>query len=646
MEQKKNGSKQIELSEQQKQAIEHYGSPALVVAGAGSGKTRTLTAKIVDIINRENASRSASKRILAITFTNKAADEMKSRLYELTGKGYADFPWVRTYHSACLMILKRHCELAGYKEPIQICTLYHQKKLSEQILLNYNLEKKHASNLLSIISHAKNSANPERYFDAHPRMMGVHVRAYELFKQYEEKLMEANSVDFDNILLKTRDILRDNSKVIVGDKEVRVGDYYRDYFTHILVDEYQDTNNLQDELTRLLLGSHGNLFCVGDDWQAVYGFRGSNVSHFLEFPKRYKNARVFRLEQNYRSADEIVQVANGLIDFNKDKMDKRCFSIKQGGKVEIYDFSSDIDEAQWVSSRIKALNQRGEGIPFEKMAVVYRTKFCSLPFEKNFRMFKIPYKLMGSQGFFERMEVMDINSYLAASLFPKDDVSFERIINTPKRGIGPAKIKEMGKLRRDGMSLQDCARVMVKERILAKKIHEQLSELISILDDIRDLEPATAIQTVIERTDYYEYLRQQVKNQDEFISKKENLEQLWHTAKDKADILEYLEEAALIREDKEESDDNEKEDGVALLTIHSAKGLEFDTVFVVGCEENLFPHWRSIDSGDKAVQEERRLMYVAMTRAEKRLYLSYAEYRKGQYSMKSRFINQIERCLR
>ncbi|MBF0411437.1 MAG: ATP-dependent helicase [Desulfamplus sp.] len=626
----------MELSEQQKKAIAHYGSPALVVAGAGSGKTRTLTAKILDIINAKNASPSASKRILAITFTNKAADEMKSRLYELTNKGYAEFPWVRTYHSACLMILKKHCDLVGYHHPIQICSLYHQKKMATEILVNSNLDKKHASNLISVISQAKNSANPERYFDERPRMTGIHVRAYELFKRYEEKLMESNSVDFDNILLKTRDILRDNSKV---------RDYYQEYFTHILVDEYQDTNNLQDELTRLLLGSHGNLFCVGDDWQAVYGFRGSNVSHFLEFPERYERAKVFRLEQNYRSANEIVQVANGLIGFNKDKMDKRCFSTKQGGKVEIYDFASDTDEAQWVTSRIKALNQRGDGVPFDKMAVVYRTKFCSLPFEKNFRLFKIPYKLMGSQGFFERMEIMDINSYLAAAVFPRDDVSFDRIINTPKRGIGPAKIKEMGKLRREGMGLQDCARVMVKERLLAKKIHEKLSELIGILDDILDLSPAKAIETVIERTDYYEYLRHQVKNEDDFISKKENLEQLWYTAKDKVDILEYLEEAALIREDRDDSDNKEEEQGVALLTIHSAKGLEFDTVFVVGCEEMLFPHWRSIDSGDKAIQEERRLMYVAMTRAEKRLYLSYAGYRKGQYGMKSRFIDQIEQYL-
>ncbi|MBF0203661.1 MAG: ATP-dependent helicase [Desulfamplus sp.] len=668
----------MDLSEHQQKAIAHYGSPALVVAGAGSGKTRTLTAKILDIINAENAPSDASKRVLAITFTNKAAEEMKSRLYSLTGRGYSEFPWVRTYHSACLIILKKYCHLAGYSEPIQICSLYHQKKIATEVLVNSNLDKKHAANLVSFISKAKNSGNPERYFDERPRMIGLNIRVYDLFKQYEDKLMDANSVDFDNILLKTRNILRDHSKV---------RDYYRNYFTHILVDEYQDTNNLQDELTRLLLGDHHNLFCVGDDWQAVYGFRGSNVDHFLEFPKRYDHAKIFRLEQNYRSADEIVQVANRLIDFNRDKMDKKCFSTKRGGMVEIHDFSSDIDEAQWVTSRIKALNQRGEGIPFDKMAVVYRTKFCSLPFEKNFRLFKVPYRLMGSQGFFERMEIMDINAYLAAAVFPMDDVSFERIINIPKRGIGPAMVKKIGSIKSQGlrsqkqktegqeqqigiqeqnigvqkqkfgieeqrmrlqeqrMGLQDCTRIMVKERLLAPKIHDALSQLIQVLDDIRDLNPKDAIEVVIEKVGYYEYLRQHCKTEGELISKKENLEQLLYSAKEKSDILEYLEEAALIREDKENSDSDDSETGVALLTIHSAKGLEFDTVFVVGCEERLLPHWRSIDSGDKAIQEERRLMYVAMTRAQRHLYLSHANYRKGQSGLKSRFIYQIEEHL-
>ena len=618
----------MELSQQQQDAVNHTGSPALVVAGAGSGKTRTLTAKILHLINTGED----PARILAITFTNKAAEEMKSRLYRLTGMGYARFPWVRTYHSACLLILKKHCTLLGYDDPIQICSVYQQKKLVTEALVESNFDKKHTSHFISAISRGKNSGDPDRYFDARPRIAGIRVT--DIYEKYEQKLKDANGVDFDNILLKTRDLLRDYPDI---------RQYYQELFTHILVDEYQDTNNLQDELTRLLLGSHGNLFCVGDDWQAVYGFRGSNVNHFLEFSHRYDNARIFRLEENYRSADEIVQAANGLIDFNADKMEKKCFSRKRGGTVEIHDFFTDAEEAQWVTARAKALNAHGEGIPFDRMAVVYRTKFCSLAFEKTFRMFKLPYRLMGAQGFFERMEILDINSYLSAACFPNDDVSFERILNTPKRGIGPAMIKKIGGLKEQGMGLQACARTMVKERMLTPKVHAGIAGVLDLLDDIRELTPDEAIDQVLDRTGYLEYLKKKVKTEGEFVSKKENLEQLKYSAREKTDILEYLEEAALIREDTD--DGEEQENGIALLTIHSAKGLEFDTVFVVGCEEKLFPHWRSVDAGAQALQEERRLMYVAMTRAERYLYLSHANYRKGNYALKSRFIDQIEECL-
>ena len=619
----------MELSVQQQDAVNHTGSPALVVAGAGSGKTRTLTAKFSHLVNQGHDPR----KILAITFTNKAAGEMKSRLIEMTGLNFQNFQWVRTYHSACLMILKQHCEKSGYISPIQVFSVYQQQKLAKELCVKNNIEKKHANKILSMISRAKNFGNPGKYFDLKPAFFSVKIE--DLFGQYEKRLKEMNSVDFDNILLKTRDLLRDH-------KEIR--DFYQTYFSYILVDEYQDTNNLQDDLTNLLLGDHRNLFCVGDDWQSVYGFRGSNVNHFLGFSEKYKDSKIFRLEENYRSADEIVQAANDLIDYNPDKMDKKCFSQKKGGVVEIYDFLSDSHEAEWVARRIKGLNRQGLGIGYDKMAVVYRTKFCSLPFEKIFRSYRIPYSLKGSQGFFERMEVLDINSYLSAAFFPNDDVSFERIVNTPKRGIGPSMIKKMAAMRTQGTSLQEAARIMVKDRVLSKKIHENLSQVLEILDEIMDLAPARAMEVVLGKTNYYEYLEKKTKTNDEFISKKENLEQLIHTARSKNDLLEYLEEAALIREDKEEEDDSDST-GVSLLTIHSAKGLEFDTVFIVGCEERLFPHWRSIDAGDNALFEERRLMYVAMTRAERFLYLTHANYRKGEFSTPSRFIDQIQECL-
>jgi len=520
----------------------------------------------------------------------------------------------------------------GYTTPIQVFTVYQQDKLVKELCVQNNIEKKYAGRILTAISRAKNDGDPAKYFERHPGF--YNIKLGDIFGQYEARLAEMNCVDFDNILLKTRDLLRDN-------EDVR--NFYREYFTFILVDEYQDTNNLQEDLTSLLMGSHRNLFCVGDDWQSVYGFRGSNVNHFLGFPDKYKDARVFRLEENYRSADEIVQAANDMIDYNPDKMDKHCFSRKKGGVVQIYDFMSDAHEAEWAAKRIKALNRQGQGIPYDKMAVVYRTKFCSLPFEKIFRAFRVPYRLMGSQGFFERMEILDINSYLSASYFPNDDLSFERVVNTPKRGIGPSMIKKIASMRTEGSGLQDAARTMVKDRVLTPKVHENLSQVLDILDTIHDMAPAMAMETVLDRTGYYDYLEKKTKTGAEFTSKKENVEQLIYTARSKDTMLEYLEEAALIREDKEEDDPDEK--GVALLTIHSAKGLEFDTVFIVGCEERLFPHWRSIDEGQKAVSEERRLMYVAMTRAERFLYLSHANYRKGEFSTRSRFIDQIRECL-
>lgn len=614
----------MNLTEAQKKAVEHIGSPALVVAGAGSGKTRTLTAKIQYLIEKGFK----SERILAMTFTNKAAEEMKKRLTDLTGLGPSSFPWVRTCHSACLVILKAHCAELGYHAPIQILTPYHQQKTVTEILVRLNLDKKHASNVLYAISAAKNSGNPDEYFDKNPRM--GHIRLGDIFNEYEKALKTRNCVDFDNILLLTRNILKNNEQI---------RSIYQNLFQFILVDEYQDTNNLQEEITRLLLG-HKNIFCVGDDWQAIYGFRGSNLNHFLSFPNKYDGAQIFKLEQNFRSADEIVKSAGKIISRNPCRMEKECFSDKKGGIIETHEFSSDSDEAGWVARKVERL--RDMGIPYEKMAVLYRTKFCSLAFEKIFRMYRVPYQLIGSKGFFERMEIMDINSYLSAAVYPRDDVSFERILNTPKRGIGPAMVKKIGDTRKNSESLQDAARNMARERLLPPKIHAGITELLSILDSVKDKSPAKAVEEVIRRIGYYDYLKSICKDGEaELTSRQENIDQLIFSAGQTSSIVEYLEEAALIREDKNDEDDEQSKKGVSLLTIHASKGLEFSAVFIAGCEENLFPHWKSLES-EHEIREERRLMYVAMTRAEKALFLTSSAYRKGQPALKSRFLYEIE----
>lgn len=616
----------MELSAQQKAAVEHTGGPALVVAGAGSGKTRTLTAKIDYLIQKGYD----PERILAITFTNKAADEMKRRLADLTGLSRFRFPWVRTYHSACFRILKRHCEVLGYTVPLQIYSGYQQQKLFKEIVVGAGFDKKHVMPLLSRISHAKNSGNPDGYFDSRRRSFRLPVRS--LYTAYEKALREANAVDFDNILLLTRNLLRDHD-------EIRRE--YQALFQYILVDEYQDSNDLQEELTRLFL-KNGNLFCVGDDWQAIYGFRGSNVNHFLSFPETYAGARIFRLEQNYRSVDEIVQAANDLIGYNKQRMEKQCFSKKRGGLVELHDFYDEGQEAAWVRRKVQAL--RKTGIPYHQMAVLYRTKFCSLSFEKIFRASRIPYQMMGAKGFFERKEILDINCYLTAAVFPKDDVAFERIVNTPKRGIGPGMLKKINQVRTEEMSLQDAARKVVAERVMSPKIHKALSTLLGHLDEIRDMAPATAVHAVLSRFDYLEHLKEYTKgNAMDYIAREENIKQLIYSAGQHTHLVDYLQEASLVNEDREE-DENERDLGVKLSTIHASKGLEYGVVFIVGCEENLFPHWKSLESPE-GVQEERRLMYVAMTRAERFLYLTSAEYRRGQSNARSRFCEEVEDAL-
>lgn len=615
----------MELTEQQRRAVEHIGNPTLVVAGAGSGKTRTLTAKISHLI----ANGYEPDRILAITFTNKAAEEMKHRLEVLTGMPPFRFPWVRTYHSACFKILKEHCERLGFEKPLQIYPSYHQQNTVKEILLGMNFDKAKTAAVAAIISRAKNSGKPLDHLER--KQKASRIPLIEVFRAYEATLRAKNAVDFDNILLLTRDLLRDHD-----DLRTR----YQELFRYVLVDEYQDSNNLQEELTRLLV-ANGNLFCVGDDWQAIYGFRGSNVDHFLSFSSNYSRAKVFRLEENFRSANEIVQIANELIEFNRDRMKKRCFSKKRGGVVDFYEFYDESQEATWVSRKIKSL--ASTGIPLHRMAVLYRTKFCSLAFEKAFRYHQVPYQMMGAKGFFDRKEILDLNCYLTAAAFPKDDVSFERILNTPKRGIGPAMLKKINQVRTGDMGLQDAVRQLVAQRVLTPKMHETMSELIRTIDDMRSMAPETAVHAVLNRFGYMDYLRQYAKTKEDFIAREENIKQLLFTAAQHPTILAYLEEAALINEDREE-DEEERTTGVKLSTIHASKGLEYQVVFVVACEENLFPHWRSAETPG-GLQEERRLMYVAMTRAEEHLYISCAESRRGQFNARSRFLAEIERSL-
>jgi len=612
----------MKLTDEQKKAVEFIGAPTLVVSGAGSGKTTVLTNKIVSLIQKGFR----SERILAITFTNKAAEEMKSRLLTLTGLPENKFPWVRTYHSACFRILKIRCGLLGYKSPLQIYDAYQQEKLLKEIVIGMNFDKKHVSLVQYHISRAKNTGNPLKYFDLRPRVYTVPL--VQVFNAYEKELFARNAVDFDNILLKTRDLLRDH-------KNVR--EYYQNLFEYILCDEFQDTNPLQAVLTDMLV-KKGNLFCVGDDYQAIYGFRGSDIDQFLSFPKKYKDAKIFRLEQNFRSADEIVQIADRLISHNTQRMEKKCFSEKHGGDVKFQKFSDEEQEAEWVGKKVKVLADTG--ISVDRMAVLYRTKFCSRVFEKAFRRLGIPYQMMGSKGFFERKEIMDINAYIKSAVFPKDDVSFERIINIPPRGIGKKAVEKIAETKAAGVSLQGATRKSLAEKLMSSKNHNALSQLIQTLDEIQNMPPEKAIRKVLSEFDYMAYLRKYVKDDAaDYVSREENIKELLWSASKKETLLDYLEEVDLIHEDKSEENEDRTR-GVKLSTIHASKGLEYHVVFIAGCEEDLLPHWRS-KSSESEFQEERRLMYVAITRAEKYLFMSYATFRMGNSAKKSRFLDEI-----
>jgi len=613
------------LSPAQQAAACYVSSPTIVTAGAGSGKTRTLTSKIAYLVNELGYS---PARILAITFTNKAASEMKGRLGEATGRPMAAFPWVRTFHSACFLILKTHCDLLGYHKPLLIHDESQQKSHLKKVLAQLNIDKKYLYAAAAMISSAKNSGNPKNYLTLKGRV----PRKLEVYRLYNEMLEQHNSVDFDDILMLTRDLL---------EKFPEIRSKYQESFDYILIDEFQDSNDIQNHIVDLLL-NNGNLTVVGDDYQSIYKFRGADPFHFINFPEKYDKARIFRLEENYRSTAQIVAASDALIANNSQRIEKTCFSKRQGEPVHIREFRDEAAEADWVARKCWEYANYKKIQP-EKIAILFRTKFTSLPFERAMRSARVPYTMVGAQGFFQRREVQDINSYLICAVNPKDDLSFERIINVPRRGIGPAVMKKILGAKENGMSLQDAAWKAVRGNVLPRKAAVELEKLLLLLNSLAEEKPGAAMKRVVVETDYQGYIKGFAENDEDFENRLENIRQMMYDASQKETIADYLEDASLIRDDHD-SEDGKR--GVRLSTIHAAKGLEFKVVFVVALEEGLLPHSRSVGSDDEAVndegvQEERRLMYVAMTRASDHLHLTSSETRRGEYMIPSRFLDEI-----
>ncbi len=624
----------ITLTPAQQEAVESLGRPVLVAAGAGSGKTRTLTAKIAYLVNVLGYD---PTRILAITFTNKAADEMKRRLEAMTGRPAHAFPWVRTFHSACFQILKEHCEILGYTRPLSIHSEYQQRMDMKKALAELDIDHAYLNAYRAAVSRAKNSDDPWSYLATGSRL----YRVREVYELYNRILVQHNAVDFDDILALTRELLTKNESVRRR---------CQDLFDYVLVDEFQDSNAVQCRIMDLLLRD-GNLTVVGDDYQSIYQFRGADPSFFIHFPRNYPQAKIVRLEENFRSTRPIVEAAEALIAKNVSRIEKKCFSRRDGKPVEVRRFLSDDDEAQWVAWHCRELHL-SQGIPFRDMAVLYRTKFCSMVLERAMRHKGVPYTMMGGRGFFERREVQDIHAYLMSALNPKDDVAFERILNVPRRGLGTATLKKILATGGSATPLQEKCRRALDRGLLSKKVATAVEELLKLLEHLRGLKPHEAIETVVKTCRYEDYLRDISEGDEDFVSRVENIEQMIYAARQASDMESYLEACALIREDQ---DDAEAGTGVRLATFHAAKGLEFQVVFVIGVEEGLLPHWRSVqlDGGVpvteenlQGLEEERRLFYVAMTRAAGELYVSHAMVRKGDVVRPSRFLSELpEECV-
>ncbi|MGA2402608.1 MAG: ATP-dependent helicase, partial [Syntrophobacteraceae bacterium] len=455
-----------------------------------------------------------------------------------------------------------------------------------------------------------------------------------IFEHYNQRLRESNAMDFDDILVHALDLLS---------REVSIRTRYQELFRYILLDEHQDSNSIQNAIIRLLVNG-GNITVVGDFSQSIYGFRGAAPSYFVRFPKEYEGTKVFLLEENFRSTSPIVELGNEIISFNNEEIKKKCFSTKPGNLPSLTGFDNSYLEARWVAERCRAY--RYDGIPFEQMAVLYRTTFISRIIEKAFNELGVPYKLVGGVSFFERREIKDLISYLTCAVNPKDDIAFERILNVPKRGIGRKSILKIREIDLPGASLMEKSPIAIQKKLGLQKAAGGIGMVLFILDRIKNMPPKQALEEIIDITHYEKHLESYAGDGDEsgLISRLENINELLNIAEGRETVEEFLEDCALRTENE---DDDESEDrGVRLSTIHAAKGLEFHTVFLAACENNILPHWRSVDEdGEDStggnIEEERRLFYVACTRAERNLHISYANTRQNKWSGISPFLQEL-----
>ena len=641
------------LNEAQRQPTLHKDGPLIVIAGAGSGKTRVLTFRIAYLMSQGVDSFS----ILALTFTNKAAREMKGRISELVGESEAKNLWMGTFHSVFARILRTEADKLGYPSNFTIYDTQDSDRLLSAIIKEMGLSKDQykTKQIRSRISSFKNSLITVRayYNDADLQeadAMAQRPKMGEIYKEYVDRCFKAGAMDFDDLLLRTNELLNRFPDVLAK---------YQDRFRYILVDEYQDTNHSQYLIVRALSDKFQNICVVGDDAQSIYAFRGANINNILNFQKDYENVAMYRLEQNYRSTQNIVEAANSIINHNKTKLDKKVWTANdRGAKIKVQRCPTDADEGRYVAESIFNFNMR-EQLKHDEFAILYRTNAQSRAMEDALRKRDIPYRIYGGLSFYQRKEIKDILAYLRVLVNPKDEESLKRIINYPTRGIGQTTIdKLVVGAKQHGLTIFEVA-----ERALELNIGvnggtaQKLTDFVMLIKSLQIFnEKANAFEVADEVTKRTKIVLDLKKDgTPEGISKIENIEELLNGIKDFTEgqqeladatgsLTEFLEDVALATDfDNETADDNTPR--VSLMTIHLAKGLEFSYVYIVGMEEDLFPSAMNLDSRS-GLEEERRLFYVALTRAEKRAFLSYTQsrYRWGKLNdaEPSRFIEEID----
>lgn len=639
-----------ELNESQRKAVVYLDGPALVIAGAGSGKTRVLTYKIAWLLKQGFA----PHRILALTFTNKAAREMKERIAGIVGEETARRLWMGTFHSIFSRILRREAEQLGFTSNFTIYDATDSKNLIKSIIKEMQLDDKvyRPGMIQSRISNAKNALITYKAYEQNKQLIEDDLRnkiplVRDIYARYQNRCLQAGAMDFDDLLLQTNLLFRDHPDVL---------EKYRDYFQYVLVDEYQDTNFAQHLIVKRLCEGRGNLCVVGDDAQSIYSFRGANIDNILQFKQLYPGCQIFKLERNYRSTQNIVNAANSLIRKNTAQIPKQVYSEKEeGSKLQVLSSYSDYEEAYAVAARVQEMRRQ---MPYADMAVLYRTNAQSRILEEAMRKRNIPYRVYGGLSFYQRKEVKDVISYFRLVINPHDEEAFKRVINYPTRGIGDTTVSKLVSAATTyGVSLwavlQSLSDYAVPVNAGTAKKLVAFRELIDSFRERNQELPADEIATAIVKESGIVALLAQ-DHSTEGIGKFENLQELLkgiaefcqirqEEGNTQVSLGDFLAEVSLLTDQDQEGDENT--DKVTLMTVHAAKGLEFGAVFVVGLEEELFPSAMSKDN-PRAIEEERRLFYVAITRAEHHCILSFARsrFKNGQTTMciPSRFLRDID----